>query len=91
MKKDIVLHHGSLEELNSVSDTQFKVFGMDPVFLSGNVYDYGAEIFEELKKSLRSEYKNLDGLVNLRSGAYYDSDVGTGYFAEGTPIVKVRA
>lgn len=98
---DIVLYHGSLEELNSRDpDKQYR-FAPLTEFISSeyraNTYINGGGFIEDLLSEAREQIikeifnKDFDGLVNAKTilyGKYTDSS--TMMRIEGTPVIKVR-
>jgi len=104
--KDIVLYDGSLEELNSVSKTKYKVADLEyyTTTFTENNFDFwddavqgsrnNESLFKDVKEKIRG--KNYDGLVNKRiihlskEKGGLGQDDLQGWFIYGTPIVRTN-
>ncbi len=95
--EEIVLYHGSLDELNSrcrinINKKYDKFFLVEcPFFMELFEEEYKDRALFKVKYELRK--RGFDGLVNLRTSfsPYEDQDFSSKYYLfEGTPIVRVN-
>ncbi|MEN9626730.1 MAG: hypothetical protein RL557_1058 [archaeon] len=86
---DIILYHGSLNELNERTNGQY-TFAQDSSFVSlPGKYQSVERMEHEIKRQLAK--KDYHGLVNRRTTAVSeDGRAWVSGFIEGTPIVRVN-
>ena len=87
--EEIVLYHGSLDELNSRNpDRQYRLADQESFVHECSNHTNYRDSCEVTRSLLRKE--GHDGIVNRRTSHSIRSDHFVKYLIEGTPIVRVQ-